>query len=519
MNTYPFGHCADMNFEALVRDPIQFVAELVQTSDQMPDFGLNKSISDYLAANPAAASAIPLITSAGDLQQHPPGEFVRLRCCFNTPLSDEIVLFRGQHEGRFYTAIVPCETPFNPCEIPFDRRNLVTRRMIGVSSVPSLTQWMRGEYSSSPTEASVHMKVSTDETVPVENLFEQPFSGIVKVLFDLPDRPGLVYDFYGFFDEAQAIVPSAFPKDSSIFDSSPCFTALSCTPVTVLYDPRPPAVPTSVEMRMKLMELLTSMMEPIQAELLLLWLMGRAGIRYPSFVIGLISLNFTGCTPAHASAMSMLLAFLCTALNYVKVTCGAMNEVTLRPSVVNGEYKATPMSAALNTRLVLDETELTEGEVTEKGRDNFGILTDVVQTQTFKMLFEQEMFLMEVSYPTIIFSGQSRSVISTTVAVPIGNVRPASLDMDPGLLALLRMYIEQARTTEYQLSDETASFVTAQLDAVHKSDPSITQEDLHLLMHLDRLNCISVGQSDTNEELWNHALELFAAVRALRHQK
>ena len=500
-------------FEALKQNPIEFVAGLAARVDEKPDFGLARVVSEFMAANPDAANSIPIVTSAGDLQQHPPGEFVRLRCCFNTPLYEEMVAYRIAHEDKFYTAVVPYPIPFEPTG--FDKNTLVSRRIIGVSSVPSLTEWMRSAYASTPTEASVHLKVSTEEVEPVENLFDVPFSGVVKILFDLPDRPGLVYDFYGFFEEAAPFTPQIM-KESSVFDNGPCFIALAYTPVNVLYDPRPGAVPAPAELRDKLMELLTTVLEPLQAEVLLLWLMGRCrSDKYASLPIGLISVNFTGCTPAQAAVISSLLAFLCTALNYVKVTCASMNETSLRPSVVNGEYKPTVLSAALNTRMVIDETELTEGTLTQQGRENFEILKEMVHTQAFDMFVEGALFPMRASYPTIILSGQSKSLIGATLTLPVGAVQPADLTMDPELLSVLRMYIEQVRTTEYHLPDETANFLSEQIDAVHKSDPSITQADLHLLMHLDELNCISVGQPTTNADLWQHTLELFRAIHTL----
>ena len=122
-------------FEALKRNPIEFVAELAARVDEKPDFGLARVVSEFMAANPEAANSIPIVTSAGDLQQHPPGEFVRLRCCFNTPLYEEMVAYRIAHEDKFYTAVVPYPIPFEPTG--FDKNTLVSRRIIGVSSVPS----------------------------------------------------------------------------------------------------------------------------------------------------------------------------------------------------------------------------------------------------------------------------------------------------------------------------------------------------------------------------------------------
>jgi hypothetical protein len=219
-----------------------------------------------------------------------------------------------------------------------------------------------------PEDPSIHCRISLEETnsTAVTDLFDLPFQAVVRVLHDIPDKPHVVYDFFGVFDDAVRY-PLSY-GENAYFSTLPSFLAFHHIPVTYLYEPVFADAPSLPEMRGRLLALFQSVLEPLPAELLVLWLMGRRNFeRHIELPIGIISLNLYRCKPVLASWISHMLTFLCTTLNIVPLTVGGMNEKSMLPGTWGGEYVTTAFSAARETRMVVDETQLEEGVLEEQG--------------------------------------------------------------------------------------------------------------------------------------------------------
>jgi hypothetical protein len=501
-----------MDIGGFVADPIGFVTELAQLCDVPPDFGLNQALSEVLVADPDFVSHIPLVSSAGDLQLHPPCTFLRLRCTVGLPLFDEAIALRAFHDGRFYTGVVPMELP--PDIEPPDRKEFPMRHCVFVSSIPSLTEWLREELAGHPGELSSRLRIADDCGASPKDLFEIPFQAIVKGLFDIPDRGNVSYDFFGFFEP-----PGDFAETLEIgdgfFHSLPSFLAFAALPVCSLYRPVLAAEPPAAELRRHLLGLLQTILEPLQAEMLLLWLMGRVRSHQATMAVGCFSLNFVGCGSQDAAVVIRLLTFLCTALNVVYFTIDSFNAAEFRPMRTDGEWKTSVLSASNETRLLIDETELGPGTLAKQGCVNLRTLQDIIAQQSFMVDSEGVLFDEFVSFPTIVLS-QTKSLFKCQVTISIGNLTVAPQDLEPELISLLRWYVEEARFTDWTLAGEGLAFVVEQLAAMIAADHRVkTPPLLHLLMAINELNCVSLGGVEANPDIWAHALELFMAVADL----
>jgi hypothetical protein len=229
---------------------------------------------------------------------------------------------------------------------------------------------------------------------------------------------------------------------------------------------------------------------------------------------GLISLNFTGCDPESASVIARFLAIFCTTLNVIEFTVGNFNTIELRPSRTEGEFKPTPISAANETRILIDETMLDQGILSQRGLANMKLMQELIDNQTYQIDSEGDFFDVNVSFPVIVISAV-RSLFRCTVSVPIGAVALPDIDVDQQTLALLRWYVEEARMTNWALDREGQAFAEQQVEAVIRANRSLTMTDLQLLMSLHELVCVSFGAVQTSPEIWEHVLQLFASVMEL----
>jgi hypothetical protein len=501
-----------MNIDQLLADPIGFVNEIAQSSDLRPDFGIHGAFQQVIDVNPLIVSAIPVVLSSKHTQLHPPGTFLRLRCVVNFHLYDEGLPLRVFKDGQFYTPVIPGDSP-PECELP-DRKDYIIRKAFAASSISGVTPWVHALSETDSEPLSVHLLSGQPVTVSPSNL-DAPFTVSVKVLFDVPDVPSLAYDFFGFFED-----PTFKPVFTNVSDpflhSLPQFVALSASPVPFLYSPVLDFPPASV-VRQHLLDFLCAFLDPLQAELLLLWLVGRTRAHvYSGLPMGIISLNFFRATPESASILIELLSQLCSALSIVPFTIESFNSCVIRPSRALGELRPTILSGVKDTRIVIDETGLEPGVLSAEGIDNLSILQDIASSQFFQFVSEGQLFDQLTSFPLLVFSNAA-SLIKTTISVPIGTVNSPELTLEPELVQMLRAYVEQARFAHWELDDEGSAFVAEQMALVLQSDKRVEQSDLHLLMFLDELNCVSLGSPGTNPEIWEHSLQIFTEIFRFRH--
>jgi hypothetical protein len=266
-----------------------------------------------------------------------------------------------------------------------------------------------------------------------------------------------------------------------------------------------------------LLNLLQNFLDPIPAELLLLWLLGRVrSHRYRSLPMGLISLNFRKARPRDVAVLIQLLGFLCPALNVVTVTIGQLNEAELRPTAFSGHFMTTALSGMNDTRLVIDETGLLPGSLTARGTDGLRLLQEVLSSQQSGIDIDGIVYEQFVSFPGLLLSAE-KSLLKCDVSMPIGDVRAGEIDLDEGVVAQVRDYVENARFQEFHIPADSQGVIAAQVEQAMRIDERITQGDLHLLMAINELASLSVGALEPTPEIWDHAIELFRAILAEKY--
>jgi hypothetical protein len=515
-----------MNIPALIADPVAYISDLVQTVDTPPDLGLNASLLDAFSQHPDLISTIPFVNNPSDFQLYAPLTFLRLRASFNCPVLSEMVPLRLFHSARWYTGLIPNRWT-EPLTIPFLPEGLIDRRGIAVSTLSTLTPWANDHSSDEKVELSPHFQI-TDQEIEISPEFEGPLEVTVHLTIDLPDVHGAIYDFFGFFEET----PARDSHDHGFYHSLPSFLCFAALPVCSLYSPEFPVAPAVGELRAHVLQFLQGILDPIQAELLLLWLTGRVRTSNLSgLAAGFLALNFYRCSPEFASIIFQLLTFLCTAVVNVRLNCEELNRQSFRPAVVDGEFRSTVLSSPKGTRLLINETQFEEGQLSDAGFQNYLLFHEVLFTQTYQLSVETDQYWVNTDVMMLLLS-QGRSLLlkpmpalaRPALSVPVGSIRMENLEVNEEVLVLMRYYAEVARNADWGQDDESNAIarellVTAQQTAAeHGVDTELTAPDLQVLMTLAESYSVSLGIEKLTSAVCGYVLELFFGALELARQ-
>jgi hypothetical protein len=300
-----------MDIAALLVNPVGNIGMLVQRVDTYLDLGLNEALLSALPGNATLLANFPFIGSPRDFQLCPPRTFLRLRASFNCPMFIELIPLRFFHASRDSTGLVPHEWGEPLAIAPFST-GLTDRRGVAVSTLAVLT----GSARQSPPQSapSSHFQFSDGDLEPIAE-FDGPLEVTVRITIELPDIHRAVYDFFGFFEETSAHGPQLASDDGGFYRMLPSFLRFAAVLVTSHYTPVFAAPPTIADARGHVLEFLRCTLGPVQAELLLLWLVGRVRTsELAGLASALLALNFYRCSPSTAATLFETLSFLCTAV-------------------------------------------------------------------------------------------------------------------------------------------------------------------------------------------------------------
>jgi hypothetical protein len=456
-----------MDISQLISHPLEFIHSLSRVSDTLPDLGLH-SLLEPLTDDPTFLSQIPFINSAADFQTYPSGTFLRFRCLFHIQRDQELVALRFTIGSDAYTGIVPDQFPD---ESRLVNPTLVERSIIHVSTLFGLSNWI-GES-------------------------ESPIQAIVKILIEIPDVPFRVYDMFGFFLDPDPFTSPGASRDRFFYRSLPTFLAFSFVPVDSLYAPVLSFVPDVSEVRQSLLNFLGLVFQPLQAELLLLWMVGRRRRENPiGGVMGLISLAFSGCTPESISAVAEIIGALCTAVSVLPV-----ESMSLRPRHTSDEFQMSPLILPSGTRILVDESRV------DVASDDFLVLQTLISDQRIDAVVGGPLYSLEASFPVLVLSS-GPTQFHTSVEVDIGEVAVGiELPIEENVISVLRYYVETVRYRNWELGLEAGAFVMKQVTECMAS-LGLTSHRLRLLLDLSELIGVSMAEEDLSPETWNHAMEL-----------
>lgn len=183
---------------------------------------------------------------------------------------------------------------------------------------------------------------------------------------------------------------------------------------------------------------------------------------------------------------------------------------------------STPLQYSLGTVLLIDETKMFPGQLTEIGLENVNGLKEIIQWQRLTYNFNFHVNEFPADSPVIALSRRGWSILGKDLygvalrlpgaaaasSGPAGAVLPSPL-VPEKFFEAARAYVSVVRELDYAMETPQRVQIQEYFVAARKAPQSgVTQEDLHLWMTLARLVSLSYGEEVLSEGSWKHVLEL-----------
>ncbi|XP_018566587.1 mini-chromosome maintenance complex-binding protein [Anoplophora glabripennis] len=205
--------------------------------------------------------------------------------------------------------------------------------------------------------------------------------------------------------------------------------------------------------------------------------------------------------------------------HYLPMTLENMNDLCFIPKK---DYECNRLTSGIlqlspNTHLVLDETKLRAGKLNSAGVNSVKAIARAVKNQKVTYDFNYYPLEFDCDIPFLILS-EGKSLINVDVHVVL---KPEKICLEtfaeiivaarhflkPELLNDIRKFLTLARLAKYEISENVEELVQNEFVNMRQRGGA-TADDLHSLLVLARLLCISEGKSKLDEECWKKACKL-----------
>ncbi|KAL4442708.1 hypothetical protein ABPG77_006702 [Micractinium sp. CCAP 211/92] len=306
----------------------------------------------------------------------------------------------------------------------------------------------------------------------------------------------------------------------------------------------PPAAADVAQARARVLGFLSQVLggDDLAAEYLLLQLLSRVHHRTAESAVGTLALNLVAEPHGPAAAatqqpaqpeqrLSPLGAALAAALGALAPRClalplsvGALNGRPWWPRRDQNSQRLIggPLQLAANTQVLLDETVLAAGTLSEVGLRNLGALHSLMTRQRVAYDFEYFSLDQPSDAPVTVLS-LGRSLLKDGVGVtlplrptaPLADAASVLATASSADLAPLRTYLAAARTTDFSISPAMEAFLQQELAGARQKDRDVTEQTFHTWMNLARLLALSHSEAELSRERWQ-AMRAMEGARAAR---
>ncbi|XP_076172689.1 mini-chromosome maintenance complex-binding protein isoform X2 [Ptiloglossa arizonensis] len=205
----------------------------------------------------------------------------------------------------------------------------------------------------------------------------------------------------------------------------------------------------------------------------------------------------------------------------LELTLENLNDLSLSPKQ---DYKCSRLTSGVfqlsdNTHLVIDETGLTTGQVSQAGRENYSTICDLINFQSVKYDFTFYEIKYETDIPVLILS-EAKSFIPCQTQVPLKvnseskNRYPQVLEMaeqylkDENRLTNIRRYLKFVKNMKFEFNDDIVKEIQNDFVQMKQTNKNINIDHLHSLMVLARLLSLSYGLNTLTTEHWKKAVQM-----------
>ncbi|XP_062851647.1 mini-chromosome maintenance complex-binding protein isoform X2 [Trichomycterus rosablanca] len=262
--------------------------------------------------------------------------------------------------------------------------------------------------------------------------------------------------------------------------------------------------------------------DALAAEYLILHLISTVYARRDVLPLGKFTLNVSGCP--HSSPYTEQLYHVIQQLVPSSYRlCMSLHNMNIQRMVPRKDYTANrlvsgSLQLARNTSLVLDETQLEQGQLDTAGVRNITALGNLITWQKVDYDFNYHQMEFPCNINVLIMS-EGRSLLPCDCQIHLRpTVNPPDLlehlkavqhSQLPSQLNKYRVYLTVARSLDYSITEEITKAVEEDFVEMRKDDPqSVSAEDLHRLLVMARLLALSHGQTTLSRDGWIKAKQL-----------
>jgi len=292
----------------------------------------------------------------------------------------------------------------------------------------------------------------------------------------------------------------------------------------VLSHPNPLPLDPSPEpgARQELLAILTECLlgDKLAAEYLLAHLVSSVYLRKDVLVLGKFSLNLHNMTPHDnlPRRLATVLSLLTTASYFLPLSRDHLDTSSFLPKK---DFEANRLVTGLlqlakGTQLIIDETAMTDGQLTAQGLANLTALGNVITWQRAEYDFKFQKLEYDTDIPCLVLS-EGRSMLPSDLQLMLKPDCKASADvitekysgvgsyLTAALLTKLRTFLTQCREASFNLTEEMMKGVQGDFVAMRQAAGGITVEDFHNLLVLARLVAKGHGRDSLLQEDWEKA--------------
>ncbi|KAF8514049.1 hypothetical protein JB92DRAFT_2920727 [Gautieria morchelliformis] len=217
-------------------------------------------------------------------------------------------------------------------------------------------------------------------------------------------------------------------------------------------------------------------------------------------------------------ALSYVLQCLFPLFVDVPLTLSLINTRLFAPESRNETLHAGLLQLPAGTTILLSDSGVQEGKITETGVKNIQTLRNVLTTQTLDYHFP---FVAPYQFPTdlsfiLLTEGKNSTFVETLVDIPLQCKRPRDCYRRAEDIQLpsadrmdaFRRLLAGAKKGKVEITDEVSQHIQADFVHQRQEDKTITGEDLMTRMSIARLMALLLHNTVLTTEVWQEAKEL-----------
>mmetsp|Transcript_28826 Transcript_28826/g.40200 ORF Transcript_28826/g.40200 Transcript_28826/m.40200 type:complete len:197 (-) Transcript_28826:164-754(-) len=167
---------------------------------------------------------------------------------------------------------------------------------------------------------------------------------------------------------------------------------------------------------------------------------------------------------------------------------------------------------ANGTHLIIDETSLNEGKLSDLGVKNLQAIQQVIEEQKLNYDFKYHQMAFATDTPILVLSTK-KSILKCDCVIKLNNSKclPTSYDSvktSPKAVAQWREYLLFAKMMEIEITAEVCKLIQEDLVKDRKCNPKMQEAKMHLKLGIARLLASSFLEGKLSKDRWEYAKPL-----------